>query len=183
MLSPTGRCRTFDVSADGYVRGEGCGVLYMRPRAEAEDWPQLGSVAGFAVNQDGRTNGLVAPNGPSQTRLLLEAQQDSGLLSAEQVDAVECHGTGTSLGDPIEIGALANCFQGRARPLLLGTGKVNLGHCETAAGMVGVLKVLLSLRNSLVPQHLHFSTLNPFIGEASMQNFSAVVPLDRQPTS
>ena len=150
MLSPDGRCRTFDAAAKGFVRGEGCGMLVLKRLADAErDGDRIqGVLLGSAVNQDGASAGLTAPNGPAQERVIAEALARAGVAPAE-VDYLEAHGTGTELGDPIEVQAAAAAYgKGRPsdRPLLLGSVKTNIGHLEAAAGVAGVIKVLLSMR-------------------------------------
>lgn len=164
MLSPTGRCRTFDAAADGYVRSEGCGVVVARRLADAQrDGDRiLAVIRGSAVNQDGRSAGLTAPSAPAQERVMRKALADAG-LTPDQVDAIEAHGTGTSLGDPIELEALGRVFRTgtRERPLLVGSIKTNVGHLEAAAGVVGLAKAALALDRGVVPPHLNFAEPNP----------------------
>lgn len=167
MLAPDGRCKAFDARADGFVRGEGCGVLVLKRLADAErDGDRVVAVVrGSAANQDGRSNGLTAPNGAAQEAVLRDALRDAR-LDAHRVDVVEAHGTGTSLGDPIEVGALAAVLgEGRAadRPLLVGSVKANIGHLEAAAGVASVIKMALALDRGLVPAQQHFVEPNPFI--------------------
>ena len=167
ILSASGRCRTFDAGADGFVRGEGCGVLVLKRLEEAErDGDRiLGVVLGSAVNHDGASAGLTAPNGPAQERVIAEALSRAGIEPSE-VDYLEAHGTATELGDPIEVRAAAAVYgEGRPpeRPLLLGSVKTNVGHLEAAAGVAGVIKSLLALREGILPKHLHFETPNPRI--------------------
>ena len=167
MLSPTGRCRTFDASADGYVRGEGCGILVLKRFADAEaDGDRIwGVVRGSAVNQNGASAGLTVPNGPAQERVIEEALSRAG-LAPEGVDYLEAHGTGSGLGDPIEVQAAAAVYgRGRdaARPLLMGTAKTNIGHLEAAAGVAGIIKVALAMRHGVIPKHLHFDAPNPHL--------------------
>jgi len=166
MLASDGRCKTFDASADGYVRGEGCGVLVLKRLSDAlaaGDRVQA-LVRGSAVNQDGASGGFTVPNGPSQEAVIRRALESGG-VRPEQIDYLEAHGTGTSLGDPIEIRSAAKvlCPRGRSRPLLLGSVKTNLGHLEAAAGMAGLVKVVLSLRKEAIPPNLHFNVPNPRI--------------------
>ena len=168
MLSPRGRCSTFDAAADGYVRGEGCGMVVLKRLSEAErDGDRiLGLVLGSAVNQDGASAGFTVPNGPAQEVVIGEALSRAGIEPAE-VDYLEAHGTGTELGDPIEVQAAAAVYgEGRdaERPLLLGSVKTNVGHLESAAGVAGVVKALLAMRHDLIPPHLHFEHPNPRIG-------------------
>jgi 3-oxoacyl-(acyl-carrier-protein) synthase/NAD(P)-dependent dehydrogenase (short-subunit alcohol dehydrogenase family)/SAM-dependent methyltransferase len=161
MLSPTGRCRTFDASADGYVRGEGCGIVVLRrvKDAVARGDRILAIIRGSAVNQDGRTSGLTVPSGPSQQRVVQRALKDAG-VDASRVSYIEAHGTGTSLGDPIELGALGGVFS-TDRPRWVGSVKTNVGHLEGAAGIAGLIKVVLSLRHRTIPAHLHFREPSP----------------------
>ena len=164
MLAADGRCKTFDAAADGYVRGEGCGILVLKRLADAErDGDRiLGLLSGSAVNQDGASAGLTAPNGPAQERVIREALSRAG-VTPSAVDYLEAHGTGTELGDPIEVQAAAAVYgDGRdpARPLLVGSVKTNIGHLESAAGVAGVIKVLLAMREGTIPQHLNFERPN-----------------------
>ena len=167
MLSPDGRCKTFDASADGFVRGEGCGVVVLKRLRDAEAagdriW---GVVRGSAVNHDGASAGLTVPNGLAQERVIGDALKQAGVEPSE-VDYLEAHGTGTELGDPIEVDAAAAVYgAGRdpAQPLLLGSVKTNIGHLETAAGVAGLIKVLLSMGHGVIPKHLHFRQPNPHV--------------------
>ncbi|CAM2068621.1 Amino acid adenylation domain-containing protein [Sulfidibacter corallicola] len=167
MLSPDGICRTFDAEANGYVRGEGCGVILLLPlrAARIAGLPVQGQILGGAVNQDGRGNGITAPNGEAQERVIRRALADAG-VSARHIGYLETHGTGTPLGDPIECHALrAVLEEGRnaETPCMLGSVKTNVGHLEAAAGMAGLIKTLLALRHRKIPAHLHFRNLNPRI--------------------
>lgn len=167
MLSSSGRCHTFSSNADGFVRGEGCGaVLLKRLRDAVRDGDTIHCVVrGTAVNQDGRSVGLTAPNGNAQQAVIREAIKDAS-LEPEQVDYIEAHGTGTPLGDPIEVDALRQVFAGTRRPdrpLKIGSVKTNVGHLEGAAGIAGVLKVVLSLKHGTLPAHLHCEHLSPSI--------------------
>jgi len=162
MLAPDGRCKTFDDSADGYVRGEGCGVVVLKrlKDAIAEGDNILAVIRGSAVNQDGPSGGLTVPNGPAQQRAIRKALDSAG-IEPKQVQYVEAHGTGTSLGDPIEIQALGAVYgEGRSPedPLMLGAVKTNIGHLESAAGIAGLIKLVLSLHHEELPPHLHFQT-------------------------
>ncbi|MCW1958136.1 MAG: acyltransferase domain-containing protein, partial [Mycobacterium sp.] len=167
MLSPDGHCKTFDAAADGYVRGEGCGVLVLKRLSDAQrDGDRICAVIrSSAVNQDGASSGLTVPNGGAQQRLITSALARAG-VSGHEVDYLEAHGTGTPLGDPIEVQAAAAVYgAGRdpSRPLLMGTAKTNIGHLESAAGVAGLIKVVLSLQHELLPQTLHFHNPNPHI--------------------
>ncbi len=167
MLAPDGRCKTFDASADGYVRGEGCGILVLKRLSDAQrDGDRIAAVIrSSAVNQDGASSGLTVPNGGAQQRLISAALTRAGLGGGD-VDYLEAHGTGTPLGDPIEVQAAAAVYgAGRdsGRPLLMGTAKTNIGHLESAAGVAGLIKVILSLQNELLPQNLHFQNPSPHI--------------------
>ncbi|MDE3155804.1 MAG: LLM class flavin-dependent oxidoreductase [Acidobacteriota bacterium] len=165
MLAPDGRCKTFDAGADGYVRAEGCGVVVLRPLADAvaAGDPILAVVAGTAVNQDGRSNGLTAPNGPAQEAVIRRAIDEAG-VPPSSIGYVETHGTGTPLGDPIEVRALgAVLCDGRTTPLPIGSVKTNLGHLEAAAGVASLIKAVLALRHAAIPPNLHFRAPNPYI--------------------
>ena len=161
MMSPHGRCRSFDDAADGYVRSEGCVAIILKPLAQAlADGDAVHAVIrGTAVNQDGRSNGLTAPNGPAQERVVAHALRRAG-LRPDDIDYIEAHGSGTPLGDPIEVGALANVFAGRSSPLPIGSVKSNVGHLEAAAGLTGVLKAVLALRHERLPASLHVAVPN-----------------------
>jgi acyl transferase domain-containing protein/acyl carrier protein len=167
MLAPDGRCKTFDAAADGYVRGEGCGVIVIKRLDDAiRDGDRIRAVIrGSAINQDGASGGLTVPNGVAQQRVIADALKRAD-LEPRDVGYLEAHGTGTSLGDPIEAQAAGAAF-GAGRepgdPLLMGSVKTNIGHLEAAAGIAGVIKVILSLENELLPQHLHFENPSPHI--------------------
>lgn len=167
MLSPVGRCKTFDASADGYVRSEGCGILVLKRLSDAQrDGDRICAVIpASGVNQDGASSGLTVPNGGAQQRLITSVLARAG-LSGGDVDYLEAHGTGTPLGDPIEVQAAAAAYGGsRAadRPLLMGSVKTNIGHTESASGAAGLIKVVLSLQNEVLPQSLHFDNPSPHI--------------------
>ncbi|TBR56984.1 hypothetical protein B4U84_26490 [Westiellopsis prolifica IICB1] len=167
MLSPDGRCKTFDASANGIVRSEGCGIVVLKRLSDAlaDRDNILALIRGSAVNQDGYTSGLTVPNGLSQQTLIRQALENAGVEST-QVNYVEAHGTGTSLGDPIEVRALGTVLgknRSEDQPLLIGSVKTNLGHLEAAAGVTGLMKVVLSLQHEEIPPHLHFQQPNPLI--------------------
>ena len=167
MLAPDGVCKTFDAAADGYVRAEGCGVVLLKRLGDARrDGDKVwGVICGSALNQDGRSNGLTAPSGLAQRRVVREALERSGVGAAD-VSYVEAHGTGTSLGDPIEVNALCQVLaRGRRgdQPCWLGSLKANLGHLEAAAGIAGLIKVLLCLDHGALPPHPHLRKLNPLM--------------------
>jgi len=182
LLASDGRCKTFDAAADGYVRGEGCGVVVLKrlSDATANRDPVQALIRGSAVNQDGPSGALVVPNGRSQEAVIRRALESAG-VAPEQVGYVEAHGTGTALGDPIEVGALGRVFgPGRTpeHPLVIGSVKTNMGHLESAAGIAGLIKVVLSLRHGAIPPHLHYQTPNPQI---PWQLLPAVVPTEPRP--
>lgn len=159
MLSPNGRCATFDQNADGYVRGEGCGVIMLKPlRAALSDGnPIVAVVNGSAIAHDGKSNGITAPN-PSAQQAVIEQALKNSKLRAHQIDYVEAHGTGTPLGDPIEVAALAHTYgsiRERRDPCLIGSVKTNIGHLESAAGIVGVIKTALAIQHHFIPAQLH----------------------------
>ena len=166
-LSPQGRCHAFDARADGFVRGEGGGVVVLKllSRARADGDRVHCVIRGTAVNNDGFSNGLTAPNPRAQEDVLRDAYRRAG-LAPTAVHYVEAHGTGTPLGDPIEaraLGAVLGAGRDPAAPLLLGSVKTNLGHLEAAAGIAGVLKAALALAHREVPRSLHFATPSPHI--------------------
>ena len=164
-LSPDGVCRTFDARADGYVRGEGGGVVVLKPlaRALADGDPIRAVIRGSAINNDGASNGLTAPSRAAQEEVLAAACRRAGVRPRD-VQVVEAHGTGTPLGDPIEARALSAVYgAGRAAdaPLLVGSAKTNVGHLEGAAGMVGLIKTVLAIQHRVVPPSLHYTRDNP----------------------
>ncbi|MGN4225224.1 beta-ketoacyl synthase N-terminal-like domain-containing protein, partial [Burkholderia gladioli] len=172
MLSPESRCKTFDASANGYVRGEGCAAVLLKRLADARrDGDAIAAVIrGSAINHDGASAGLTVPNETAQRRVIEAALARAGLAPAD-VAYLEAHGTGTSLGDPIEVQAAAAALgAGReaSRPLLLGSVKTNIGHLESAAGIAGVMKVVLSMQHGTIPRHLHFEAPNPRVDWARL---------------
>jgi acyl transferase domain-containing protein len=182
MLAPDGRCKTFDASADGYVRGEGCGIVVLKrlSDAQADGDRVLAIIRGTATNQDGRSSGLTVPNGPAQEALIREAIEASRIDAAE-VGYVEAHGSGTSLGDPIEIRALNAALganRDASRALLVGSAKTNVGHLEAAAGVAGLIKVVLALHHGEIPAHLHVTEPNPHI---NWKDIPIAVARERQP--
>ncbi len=167
VLSPDGRCKSFDSQANGIVRAEGAGLVVLKPLSQAladDDWIYA-VIRGSALNHDGRSNGIMAPNGSAQEALLREAYRQAG-VAPQQVQYIEAHGTGTPVGDPIEVNALgAVLADGRADDdvCVLGSLKTNVGHAEAAAGIAGIIKVALMLQHRLIPPHLHFREPNPLI--------------------
>ncbi|GAA2629009.1 beta-ketoacyl synthase N-terminal-like domain-containing protein [Actinomadura fulvescens] len=167
MLSASGLCRAFDEAADGYVRGEGCGIVVLKrlPDAVAAGDEVLAVIRGTAINHDGRSNGLTAPNGLAQQHVIRDALAMANVEPAA-VGYVEAHGTGTPLGDPVEARALAETLgQGRPpdRPLMIGSVKTNIGHLEAAAGIAGLIKAVLAVKHGVVPPHPHLHRPNPHI--------------------
>ena len=166
-LSPRGHSRAFDAEADGYLRGEGCGVVTLRRLSDAEQAgdPILGIIRGSAVGHNGMSSGLTAPNPQAQEKVIRQALERAG-IDAGEVDYLEAHGTGTELGDPIEMQAAAAALAQKRepdRPLLVGSVKTNIGHLEAAAGMAGLIKVLLAMQHEQIPGQLNFQTPNPHI--------------------
>ncbi|MEW6737025.1 MAG: beta-ketoacyl synthase N-terminal-like domain-containing protein, partial [Acidobacteriota bacterium] len=166
-MASDGRCKTFDARADGYVRSEGAGVIVLKPlsMAIADCDPIYALILGSAINQDGRTNGLMAPNVHAQEAVLRDAYRRAG-ISPGQVQYVEAHGTGTLLGDPIEAKALATVLsidRASTDKCIIGSVKTNIGHLESAAGIAGLIKVALSLKHKAIPASLHFENPNPHI--------------------
>lgn len=167
MLSPDGQCKTFAAAANGYVRGEGAGIVVLKRLSEAQrDGDRvLAVVRGTAVNQDGRSNGLTAPNSLAQQAVVRQALHSAG-VNAAQIGYLEAHGTGTALGDPIEIGALKEVLLPDRAPeqrCWVGSVKTNIGHLEAAAGIAGLIKTVLSLYHGEIFPHLHLDELNPLI--------------------
>ena len=166
MLAADGRCKAFDARADGFVRGEGCGVVILKRLADAlaAGDPIRAIIRGSGVNQDGRTNGLTAPSGPAQTGLIRSVLAAAGVAGRE-IGYVEAHGTGTPLGDPIEVEALAAALGGRGTDerCYLGSVKANVGHLEGAAGIAGLIKATLAVQRGTIPPQAQFERLNPHI--------------------
>lgn len=166
-LSPDGQCKSFDEHADGYVRSEGCGVVFLKRMADAlrDKDTILAVIKGSAINNDGKSAGLTVPNGKSQENVMRKALKQSQLSSSE-ISYIEAHGTGTSLGDPIEVHAI-NAVYGQERfadnPLYIGTAKTNIGHLESAAGIAGLIKVIIGFQKNRLYKHLNFNRLNPHI--------------------
>ncbi|NJN75108.1 MAG: type I polyketide synthase [Synechococcaceae cyanobacterium RL_1_2] len=168
MLSPDGQCKAFDASADGYGRGEGCGMIVLKrlSQAQADGDQILAVIRSSAVNQDGPSSGLTVPNGQAQQQLIKTAL-DRGHISPGEISYIEAHGTGTSLGDPIELNA-ATAVLGKERdpqqhPLWVGSVKTNIGHLEAAAGISGLIKIVLAMQHQQIPPHLHLQEPNPKI--------------------
>jgi fengycin family lipopeptide synthetase B len=174
IYSPDGKCKTFDATANGYVKGEGVAAVVLKPLSAAiADGDYIyGVIRGIAVNHGGRSNSLTAPNPEAQARLLVKAYQEAD-IDPQRVSYIEMHGTGTHLGDPIEIEGIKSAFRQlaglRGKPIEkigycgVGSVKTNIGHLEPVSGMAGMLKVLLSMRAEQLPPNLHFNTLNPAI--------------------
>ena len=181
MMASDGRCKTFDAEADGYVRGEGCGIVVLKRLSDAlKQGDRIRAVVrGSAVNQDGRSNGLTAPSGTAQQAAIRQALDNAG-VSPDQICYVETHGTGTPLGDPIEFRALAAVLgEGRApdQPCVLGSVKTNIGHLESAAGIAGLIKGVLVLQNEEIPPHLNLKKINPHL---PLENTPLVIATERR---
>ena len=180
-LAPDGKCKTFDAAADGYVRGEGCGIVVLKRMSDAvRDGDQiLASIRAAVINHDGASNGLTAPNGAAQEKLLRKALAKAQ-LDGRELTYVEAHGTGTVLGDPIELEAINAVYGERSAdaPLYVGSTKTNIGHLEAAAGIAGLIKVVLMLQHREIPPHLNFDTSNPHI---PWDDMSVEVPTELRP--
>ena len=178
-LSPQGRCKAFDAGADGFVRGEGCGVVVLKRLADAQrDGDRvLAVVRGSAINQDGRSNGMTAPNAMAQRDVITDALR-AGDVAADTVHYVETHGTGTVLGDPIEFEALAATYGNGRSPCALGAVKTNLGHLEAAAGVAGFIKAVMVVGHETIPSNRHFTRWNPAIDPSSTRFY---VPTENTP--
>ena len=167
MLNPEGRCKTFDASANGFAKGEGCGIIVLKRMSDAlaDGDNILAQIRGSAVNHNGRSSSLIAPNGLSQQAVIRQALANAG-VRPESVDYLEVQGTGTSVGESIEVGALSAIYgQNRPaeRPLAIASVKTNIGHTEAASGVASLLKVVLALQNKQIPPHLHLKQPNPYI--------------------
>src|SRR3954464_3429449 len=167
MLSPEGVCRPFDSRANGYVRGEGCALILLKRLEDAErDGDNiLAVIRGTSVNQDGRTSGISAPNSQSQVACIRAAQKQAG-LSPNDIDYIEAHGTGTPLGDPIEMMALSQIFpasDSTKKPCYVTSVKANIGHMETVSGVAGLIKTVLMMRHEQILPQTHFESINPHI--------------------
>ena len=185
-LALDGRCKSFSDEADGTGWAEGCGMLVLERLSDAQrnGHRVLAVIRGSAVNQDGRSNGLTAPNGPAQEAVIRQALRQAGVAPA-QIQYVECHGTGTSLGDPIEVQALGSVLaEGRdpAQPVVIGSVKSNLGHAQAAAGAAGVIKVVLALEHGRIPKNLHFTTPSSHIPWSELPVKVASEPIAWRPS-
>ncbi|WP_191761877.1 type I polyketide synthase [Komarekiella delphini-convector] len=183
-LSTDGHCKTFDAAADGYARGEGCGIVVLKRLSDAiaDRDNILAVIRGSAANHDGRSNGMTAPNGSAQEALIRKALENAK-VKPNEIQYIEAHGTGTALGDPIEVFALEKVLcQGRSKdnPLMIGSVKTNIGHLEAAAGIASLIKVVLSLQHQQIPPHLHFHKPNPYI---PWDRLPIVVPRELTPWS
>ena len=180
MLSREGVCRTFDEHADGYVMGEGGGVVVLERLSDALRAGRRihAVIRGTAVNQDGRSNGLTAPNRSAQVDVIRRALA-AARVSPEEIDYVEAHGSGTRLGDAIELGALGDVFgdRGRREPVLLGAVKTNIGHTQAAAGMAGLIKAALVLRHGVLPPNLNMAEPNGALAGGNLRPSAAAQPL------
>ena len=182
MMAPDGRCKTFDSRADGFVRGEGCGVLVLKRLSEAlaDRDPVLAVIRGSAVNQDGASGGFTVPSGLAQQAVIRQAITSAGLTPSD-IDYIEAHGTGTSLGDPIELEAV-DAVLGEGRPqdtaLVIGSVKTNIGHLESAAGAAGLMKVIMALQHDEIPANRNFIQLNPRI---TLRRLRLSVPTEALP--
>ena len=181
MMSSDGRCKIFDASANGYVRGEGCGVVVLKRLSDAvKDGDNIfASIRGSAVNHNGLSNSLSAPNGLAQQSVIRQALQN-GQVNPSEISYVEAHAVGSGIGDAIEFKALKTVLtEGREpdRPCRIGSVKTNIGHLESAAGIAALIKVVLSLQHEEIPPHLHLKKLNPYI---SLENTPFSIPTEVQ---
>ncbi|MBF0396014.1 MAG: SDR family NAD(P)-dependent oxidoreductase [Desulfobacterales bacterium] len=181
-LSPDGKCKAFDASANGYGRGEGCGVLILKRLSDAKQNKDhiLAVIRGSGVNHDGQSSSFTAPNGSAQQKLIRKVLHDAS-LNPEQISYVEAHGTGTVLGDPIEVNALSSVYslnRNRANPLIIGSVKANIGHLEGAAGISSLIKVILALNHEMIPPQINFLNPNPLI---PWQNIPVTIPVKPTP--
>ncbi|MDJ0598495.1 MAG: aminotransferase class III-fold pyridoxal phosphate-dependent enzyme [Crocosphaera sp.] len=182
MMSGEGRCKTFDAKADGYVRGEGCGMIAIKRLSDALETGDrlLAIIRGSAINHDGASNGLTAPNGLAQQAVIKKALKNAGIYP-NQVSYLEAHGTGTPLGDPVEIRAIKAVLEEGRKPeekCAIGSVKTNIGHLENAAGIAGIIKVILSLQKRQFFPHLHLKDLNPHLEMTDSRFF---IPTENQP--
>lgn len=176
MLAKDGRCKVFDANADGYVRSEGCGIVVLKRLSDAkrDGNPILAVILNATVNQDGHSNGLTAPNGEAQAQLYRQAL-DAAQLDSQRLHYIEAHGTGTALGDPIEMRSITEVYaapRSEEQPLYVGSVKSNLGHLEAAAGIAGLIKTVLILQHREIPPQIHFQQLNPLIQLPSAMQIS-----------
>ena len=167
MLSPDSRCKTFSEDADGYARSEGCGVVVLKRLSTAikDKDTILAVIKGSSVNSDGKSGGFTVPNGTAQEEVIRSALAKAN-VSPGAIDYIETHGTGTPLADPIEVNTLTKIFSdyhSNEKPLYIGSVKTNIGHCESASGVAGVIKTVLSLQSHKLFKHLNFKKLNPGI--------------------
>jgi malonyl CoA-acyl carrier protein transacylase len=178
-LSPDGRCKTFSAKADGYGRGEGCGVIVLKrlSSAIANGDNILALIRGSAINHDGPSSGFTVPNKLAQ-EALIQAALANAKVDPQEIAYIEAHGTGTSLGDPLELRALGSVFGQRETPLIIGAVKTNIGHLEPAAGIAGLIKVVLSLQQGEIPPHLHFDEPSPNL---DWEQWPFIVPTERTP--
>jgi acyl transferase domain-containing protein/acyl carrier protein len=180
MMAPDGRCKTFDAAADGFVRAEGCGILVLKRLSDALAAGDniFAVIRGSAVNEDGRSSGLTVPNGLAQQAVIRSALAAAGLQPA-QISYIETHGTGTSLGDPIEVEAIGAALgEGRTTPLTIGSVKTNIGHAESASGVAGLIKTVLAIQHNELPPHLHLKARSPRI---PWPKFPIHIPTERTP--
>ena len=181
-ISPDGRSKSFDDGADGYGRGEGCAILVLKRLSDAErnGDPITALIRGTATNQDGKSNGLTAPNGLSQQRVIADALTEAG-LEPDDVNYIEAHGTGTALGDSIEIQSLAEAYCAQRspdNPLLVGSVKSNIGHLEPAAAVAGIAKIILALRHRTIPANIHIKVPNT---RFNWENYPIFAPTENTP--
>lgn len=164
ILSPEGRCRTFDADANGFARGEAINALYLKKLTHAirDNDPIRGIIRGTSMNADGKTPGITMPSTDAHERLIRRAYEAAGIQDVSQTAFFECHGTGTQVGDPLETNAVARVFGGE-KGIFIGSVKTNVGHSEASSGISSIIKAVLSLEHQTIPPNLHFSNPNPKI--------------------
>jgi acyl transferase domain-containing protein len=179
VLSPDGRCKTFDAAADGYARGEAINAVYIKKLSDAirDRDPIRAVIRATASNADGKTSSMSVPSLESHEAMIRDAYNAAGIKDHSRTAFVECHGTGTAVGDPLEVGAVANVFGGQ-KGVYIGSIKPNVGHSEGASGLTSVIKAVLALERKIIPPNINFCTPNPKIAfeEANLKVPTVPIP-------